>query len=272
MNTEEKLKICFENLRKYTDFKPETAIVLGTGLGAFADEIDISETVEYKNLEHFPISTVAGHNGRFVFGKFKGKKIAIMQGRVHYYEGYDIADTALGVRILRLCGADKLILTNAAGGINESFSKGCLMALTDHISSFVPSPLRGKNIDFLGERFPDMTEIYDKHFLKIAKDVAADKKINLKFGTYLQAPGPNYETPAEIRMYKQLGADAVGMSTACEAMAAKHAGMKILGISCITNMAAGLGEKSLSHIDVQKTAHRVSADFTALLRGIIEKI
>ena len=272
MNAKEKLEICFENLRKITEFKPETAIVLGTGLGGFADEIEKIETVEYKDIEHFPISTVQGHSGRFVFGKYKGKNVAVMQGRVHYYEGYDIADTVLGVRLLSLCGAKNLILTNAAGGINESFSKGCLMALTDHISSFVPSPLRGENIDFLGERFPDMSEVYDKDLLKTAKNAASENGIKLNFGTYLQAPGPNYETPAEIKMYKLLGADAVGMSTACEAMAAKHAGMKILGISCITNMAAGLGEKTLSHTDVQQTADKISGDFTLLLRGVLEKI
>ncbi|MDY5626993.1 MAG: purine-nucleoside phosphorylase [Clostridia bacterium] len=272
MNAEEKLQKCFESIRRKTDFVPEIGIILGTGLGSFADEIQTEKIVNYSELEYFPISTVSGHSGRFIFGKFMGKNIVIMQGRVHYYEGYDMTDVVLGVRIINLLGAKKLILTNAAGGINQNFSKGCIMAISDHISTFVPSPLRGKNIDMLGERFPDMSMVYDENLLNIAKSAAKKNNIDLKIGVYAQAQGPNYETPAEIRMFKALGADAVGMSTACEAMAAKHAGMNILGISCITNMAAGLNSEILSHTDVKQTAKNISGNFKTLLRAILEEI
>lgn len=272
MDAEQKLFKCFENLKRQADFKPQIGIILGTGLGGFANEIEVFKTVEYSNLEFFPVSTVSGHTGRFVFGNFMGKSIMIMQGRVHFYEGYDMPDVVMGVRLMHLSGVKNLIITNAAGGINENLSKGAIMAITDHISTFVPSPLRGKNIDVLGERFPDMSNVYDKNLLCIAKSAAAENNIDLKTGIYLQAPGPNYETPAEIRMFKTLGADCVGMSTACEAMAARHCGMKVLGISCITNMAAGLGEDTLSHEDVGKTANAVSDSFTLLLKSVLEKM
>lgn len=271
LSAQEKLLKCFDKIRLMTDFVPEIAIVLGSGLGSFADEIDIVKTINYDEIEYFPKSTVNGHKGRFVLGYVKNKPVMIMQGRVHYYEGYDISDVVLGIRVMYLMGAKKLILTNAAGGVNESFSKGVLMAINDHISTFVPSPLRGENIKMLGTRFPDMTNVYDKDYIKLLKECAKNLCIDLREGVYFQVPGPNYETPAEIRMIRTLGADATGMSTACEAVAAKHMGMRILAISCITNMAAGMGE-ILSHQDVAKTANRVSNEFKMLLQSIIEKM
>lgn len=268
----QKLLACIECIRKKTDFVPKAAIVLGSGLGGYVDNVDIAAIVEYKDIIGFPISTVSGHNGRFVFGYTGGIPIVIMQGRVHYYEGYKMAEVVLPVRVMGLLGAKTLILTNAAGGINPDFHGGDLMLITDHISSFVPSPLVGKNIDELGTRFPDMSEVYSKRLQTIAKKAAKEQGISLKSGVYIQLSGPNYETPAEIRMCKALGADAVGMSTACEAMAAAHMGLEVCGISCITNMAAGICEEKLSHEDVRKSAYKASANMKTLINAIIEKI
>ena len=265
----EKLYKCLESLKSKVDFKPEVAVILGSGLGDYAEQVEIVQTVDYTEIEGFPVSTVAGHKGRFVFGYVKGVPVVVMQGRVHYYEGYPITDVVLPARLMGLMGAKKLILTNAAGGCNLDFKAGDLMMLTDHISSFVPSPLIGKNLDELGTRFPDMSEVYSKRIQKIIEECAEKCNVELKKGVYIQFTGPAYETPAEVRMARVLGADAVGMSTACEALVARHMGMEVCGISCITNMAAGMSTTKLDHKEVQETADRVATSFKALVTEII---
>ena len=261
---------CVKSIREKTDFAPRTALVLGSGLGGFADRIAVRAAVDYREIQGFPVSTVPGHKGRFVFGFVGEEPVAVMQGRVHYYEGYSMEDVVLPVRVLHALGAKRLVLTNAAGGIASSFSAGDLMLLTGHISSFVPSPLIGPNEDGLGPRFPDMSEVYSLRLREQAKRAAAERNIPLKEGVYLQTTGPNYETPEEIRMFSALGADAVGMSTACEAMAARHMGMEVCGISCITNLAAGISKVPLSHAEVQETADRTAEQFQKLIWRLLE--
>ena len=268
----QKLMTCVKSIREKTDFQLEIGLVLGSGLGAFADEIDVKATVSYSDIEGFPVSTVAGHKGRFVFGYVGDKPVVIMQGRVHYYEGYSMSDVVLPTRLMGMLGIKKLILTNAAGGVNTSFEPGTLMMITDHISTMVPSPLIGANIDELGTRFPDMSEVYDKELQDLIRKSATECEIDLKEGVYIQLTGPNYETPAEIRMCRTLGADAVGMSTACEAIAARHMGMEVGGISCITNLAAGMSQQKLDHQEVQDTGNRVAVIFRMLLTELIENI
>ena len=268
----EKLDRCFESLKSKVDFKPEVAIILGSGLGDYADEIQIEQTVEYTEIEGFPVSTVVGHKGRFVFGYVNNVPVVVMQGRVHYYEGYPITDVVLPTRLMGLLGAKKLILTNAAGGANPDFKPGDLMMLTDHISSLVPSPLIGPNLEELGTRFPDMSEVYSKRMQGVIRECAAKCNVDIKEGVYVQFTGPAYETPAEVRMARTLGGDAVGMSTACEATTACHMGMEVCGISCITNMAAGVTEQKLDHKEVQETAEKVAKSFKALVTEIITNI
>lgn len=268
----DKLMNCIKSIREKTDFVPEIGLILGSGLGDYAKNIDVVAKVEYSDIEGFPVSTVPGHCGRFVFGYVGGKKVVAMQGRVHYYEGYSIGDVVLPTRIMGLLGIKKLFLTNAAGGVNFDFKPGDFMMITDHITSFVPSPLIGKNIEELGVRFPDMSEVYSKSLCALIEQSAAEHSIELKQGVYVQLTGPNYETPAEIRMCRLLGADAVGMSTACEAMAARHMGIEVCGISCITNMAAGMTKEKLSHKEVQETADRVAKQFEMLVSSVIEKM
>lgn len=260
---------CAEFLKSKIDFSPEVAIVLGSGLGGFAEKIDVKFSIDFKDIDTFPVSTVDGHNGRLIFGYVGETAVAIMQGRVHYYEGYSSVEAVLPIRVLGLLGAKKLILTNAAGGINKEFSTGDLMLITDHIS-FVPSPLIGKNIDEIGPRFPDMSNVYDLGLRQDVLKCAQKCGIPLKTGVYCQLSGPNYETPAEVKMCGILGADAVGMSTAIEAVAAKHMGIRVCGISLITNMAAGISEKPLSHSEVQATANLAKDKFENLLLEIIK--
>ena len=269
---EKELNTALEYINKILVNKPEIAIILGSGLGGFAECIEDKEIIEYKDIPGFPVSTVSGHEGRFIIGKLYDKNVVAMQGRVHYYEGYTMDRVVMPVRIMKLMGAKKLLLTNAAGGINDSFEPGTLMAINDHITSFVPSPLIGENHDSLGVRFPDMSKVYDRELLEILHSTAKKLDIDIKDGVYLQTTGPNYETPAEIKMYKTLGADAVGMSTACEAMAAMHMGMRIAGISCITNLAAGISKTALNHEEVKATADMISDKFTRLVKEFIKKI
>lgn len=268
----EKLMKCFECVQKKITFKPEIALILGSGLGDYADTMEVVETLDYHDIEGFPVSTVPGHKGRFVFGYAGGVPIVAMQGRVHYYEGYRPQDVVLPIRLMKLMGAKVLFLTNAAGGINRSFNAGDFMLITDQISMSVPSPLIGENIDELGVRFPDMSEVYSRRLRKIIENAAVTAGVPLRKGVYIQTTGPQYETPAEIRAYERLGADAVGMSTAIEAISARHAGMEICGISCISNLAAGISVNPLTHAEVQETADRVAPLFKKLVTQAIKDI
>ncbi len=268
----EKLMKCFECVQQKITFKPEIALILGSGLGDYADTMEVVETLDYHDIEGFPVSTVPGHKGRFVFGYAGGVPIVAMQGRVHFYEGYKPQDVVLPIRLMKLMGAKVLFLTNAAGGINRSFNAGDFMLITDQISMSVPSPLIGENIDELGVRFPDMAEVYSRRLRKIIENAAVTAGVPLRKGVYIQTTGPQYETPAEIRAYERLGADAVGMSTAIEAIAARHAGMEICGISCISNLAAGISVNPLTHAEVQETADRVAPLFKKLVTQAIKDI
>ena len=268
----EKLMKCFECVQQKITFKPEIALILGSGLGDYADTMEVVETLDYHDIEGFPVSTVPGHKGRFVFGYAGGVPIVAMQGRVHFYEGYKPQDVVLPIRLMKLMGAKVLFLTNAAGGINRSFHAGDFMLITDQLSMSVPSPLIGENIDELGVRFPDMSEVYSRRLRKIIENAAVTAGVPLRRGVYIQTTGPQYETPAEIRAYERLGADAVGMSTAIEAIAARHAGMEICGISCISNLAAGISVNPLTHAEVQETADRVAPLFKKLVTQAIKDI
>lgn len=268
----EKLISCYEEIKEKIPVQPKVALVLGSGLGEFAEQIQIRGEISYQEIKGFPISTVAGHKGRFVFGYVGEVPVVIMQGRVHYYEGYSMEQVVLPIRLMKLMGAEILFLTNAAGGVNFEFQPGDFMMITDHITEFVPSPLIGENLAELGPRFPDMSNVYDKELQDIMRRTAQELNIALKEGVYLQFTGPAYETPAEIRMSRTLGADAVGMSTACEAVAAKHMGMQVCGISCVSNLASGMSQTPLSHKEVQETADRVAPLFRKLVWHIIENL
>lgn len=260
-----------EFLRKLTDFKPDIALVLGSGLGGLADEIETEYEIDYGDIPDFPVSTAPGHKGRFLFGKLCGKNIAAMQGRVHLYEGYTPEQIVMPIRLLRALGAEILILTNACGGISKGLSRGDLMMIDDHISSFIPSPLTGPNDKKTGPRFPDMSEVYSNRMKRILLNSALNCGIDLKRGVYIQLPGPAFETKAEIRMCAALGADAVGMSTAIEAQAARHCGFEVCGISCITNLACGISNAPITSEEVNETANAVSEKFRALIKEIIKE-
>ncbi len=265
----DKLKQCYTSFRDKIDFKPKIALILGSGLGGYADSIQIEAVLNYSEIEGFPVSTVKGHKGRFVFGYIGGIPVVVMQGRVHYYEGYPISEVVLPVRLMKLMGAEVLFLTNAAGGVNYNFRSGDFMMITDHISDFVPSPLIGENMEELGLRFPDMSHVYDSELQEVIRKTAQSLNIPLQEGVYIQLTGPNFETPHEVKMCRIMGADAVGMSTACEAVAANHMGMKICGISCISNLCAGMVEQPLTHEEVQETADRAAPLFQKLITETI---
>ena len=263
------LEKALESIKKFDIKTPYIALVLGSGLGAFAAQLEDVCEIPYQEIEGFPVSTVTGHAGKFVIGMIGDKRVIAMQGRVHYYEGYSMEQVVMPIRIMKLLGAKILILTNAAGGISFDFKPGTLMMIKDQITSFVPSPLIGPNIDSLGQRFPDMSHVYDPELQDVLMATAKRCDIDLKQGVYLQTTGPNYETPAEIRMYRMLGADAVGMSTTCEAMVANHMGMRVAGVSVITNLASGMMDAPLSHEEVKETADRVSKQFEKLIKEFI---
>ena len=268
----EKLVKCYEYYQSVTDFSPRVGLILGSGLGNYARNMKVVCEIPYGDIPGFPVSTVEGHDGRFLLGYIGMVPVAVMKGRVHYYEGYSIEDVVLPVRLMKMMGIEKLFLTNASGGINRNFHEGDFMMITDQISSFVPSPLIGENVSELGTRFPDMTHIYDVELMGLIRDVAQEEQIQIQEGVYVQTTGPNFESPAEIRMFAAIGADAVGMSTACEAVAARHAGVRVCGISCISNMACGITGEELSHLDVQAVADRRSGEFERLVTCIIEKM
>ena len=267
-----KLMKCLACVQEKVNFTPQVALVLGSGLGDYADGIEVTAELAYNEIDGFPVSTVPGHEGKYIFGYVDKVPVVCMKGRVHYYEGYDISDVVLPVRLMCLMGAKVLFLTNASGGVNTSYHAGDFMLIKDHIANFVPSPLIGPNIDALGVRFPDMSNIYDRELQKVIRRTAALLEIPLQEGVYIQLTGPNYESPSEVRMCRTLGADAVGMSTACEAVAANHMGMMICGISCISNLACGLTENPLTHEEVQETADRVAPLFKKLVTESIKNI
>ena len=267
----EKLLKCYECYKAKIDFAPSVAVVLGSGLGNFAKTVDVKAELPYSEIEGFPVSTVAGHKGRFVFGRVQGVPVVIMQGRVHYYEGYPITDVVLPARLMKMMGANVLFLTNASGGINPAFHAGSLMLLKDHVSIFAPNPLIGANIEELGTRFPDMSHVYDEELQEIIRSTAKENDIELFEGIYAQLTGPSFESPAEIQLLHKLGVSAVGMSTVVEAIAANHMGMKICGVSCVSNLAAGMNSAPLTHEEVQEAANAVAPKFEKLLVESITK-
>jgi purine-nucleoside phosphorylase len=251
---------------------PEVAIVLGSGLGDFANTLANPVVMPYTDLPHWPASRVIGHDGRLVVGAVRGRQVAALAGRCHLYEGHDVQTVTFPIRVLGLLGVKTLIVTNAAGGINTGFSQGALMVIDDHVNLMNTNPLVGENDERFGPRFPDMTEVYSLRLRAIADRVGKANGLLLPHGIYIALLGPSYETPAEIRYLRTIGGDAVGMSTVPEAVVARHMGMDVLGISCITNMAAGVLAKPLDHADVMETARRVRGEFIALLEGIVEHV
>lgn len=259
-------------LRARTVETPSVAIVLGSGLGDFADRLQHGTTIPYGDIPHWPASAVVGHAGKLVVGTLKGKRVAVLSGRAHFYEGHSLQTATFATRVLGMLGVKTLILTNAAGGINVAFKPGTLMVIDDHLNLMGSNPLVGPNEDRFGTRFPDMTEVYSKRLRGIADAAAAASGVAVAHGVYAALHGPSYETPAEIRYLRTIGADAVGMSTVPEAIVGRHMGMEVLGISCITNPAAGVLPEPLKHDEVMETARRVRGEFSALLEGIVERL
>ncbi len=246
----------------------QIGMVLGSGLGGLADELQDAVAISYKDIPYFPVSTVFGHKGKLVVGTLEGKRVMCMQGRFHYYEGYGMDQVVFPIQVMHALGINNLLVTNAAGGVNTSYKPGDLMLIVDHIKLIADSPMRGPNYDSLGERFFDMTNAYDKNLSALAREEAKRLGITLQEGVYMFFAGPSYETPAEVRAARILGSDAVGMSTVPEALAASHMRMKVLGISCITNMAAGILDQPLNHTEVMETSDRVKEAFTLLVRNV----
>jgi purine-nucleoside phosphorylase len=261
-----------EQIRARANVTPKVAIVLGSGLGAFADELTESTSVAYKEINGFAQATVEGHAGRLVIGNAANATIAAMQGRFHFYEGYSLEDVTFPIRVLKLLGVRTLILTNAAGSLNTELSPGCLMAISDHINLMGVNPLIGLNDDRFGPRFPDLTATYDPALQKIVMDEAESLNVEIRRGVYAALSGPSYETPAEIHMVRTLGADAVGMSTVPEAIVARHMDLQVIGISCITNLAAGVSDRPVDHSQVIATGERVRVQFTELIRRVIARL
>ncbi len=272
--TTEKMKNSADYINRkisYLKVKPETGIIFGSGLGKVANEIE-GIKIPYSEIPGFKSSTIKGHSGNLAAGKFYSKDIIAMQGRLHFYEGYSLSDIVFPIRVMKLLGVKNLIITNAAGGVSRDFSPGDLMIIKDHINLTGNNPLIGQNIDELGTRFPDMSEAYSKNLIDFAEKSAEKIGINIKKGIYAWSIGPSYETPAEVRMLRAMGVDAVGMSTVPEVIAARHAGLKVLGLSCITNMATGILDQPLCHQEVIKIAAKVEKNFIALIKNIVEKL
>lgn len=272
MDLSTKIKNAADYILEKSKYKPELGLILGSGLGAIADTIEDAEYYNYNELPGFPVSTVEGHAGRLVIGKLKGRVVVAMQGRFHYYEGYTMQEVTFPVRVMKLLGVEKLIVTNAAGAVNTNYTPGDLMIISDHINFSGANPLVGKNLAEFGTRFPDMSDAYDKELRAKVKEIAKDLNMSLQEGVYAMFSGPTYETPAEIRMARTMGADAVGMSTVPEVIIAKHSGLQVVGISCMTNMAAGILDQPLNHEEVMETSERVRKSFITLMTKVIEQI
>lgn len=267
-NIEKKLQKAATYILENTKYQPKIGVILGSGLGSYGDSLEDAEYFSYKSIPHFPVSTVEGHKGRFVITN----KVICMQGRFHYYEGYEMDEVTFPIRVMKLIGVQTLIITNASGGINEVYTEGDLMLIEDHINLMGANPLIGKNLGSFGPRFPDMSEAYDKELIGLALKVAKELNISLRQGVYIGMTGPSFETPAEIAMARFLGADAVGMSTVPEVIVAVHSGMRVLGISCVANMAAGVFDTPLCHEEVLESMNQASEKFIKLVDGIIKRL
>lgn len=252
--------------------RPRLALILGSGLGIMAQEMKNPLQIPYSDIPGFPVSTVQGHKGELVVGELEGKQVILFNGRFHFYEGFKMSELAHPIRVLKRLGIEKLIVTNAAGGVNWDFRAGDLMVITDHINFSFTNPLMGPNLDDFGPRFPDTSHCYDSDLISLAQEAATEMQLDIKKGVYLFNTGPTYETPAEVRMARFLGADAVGMSTVPEVLVANHCGLKVLGISCISNLAAGMLDQTLDHSEVMETVEKIKTTFIQLMRLIIKKV
>ena len=267
-----KIQEAAEFIKKRVSCRPRIGVILGSGLGVLAADVENRKSISYAEIPHFPISTVEGHAGQLVFGELGGKEVVLMQGRFHFYEGYSMKQVVFPVRVMHKLGIEILIVTNAAGGINRDFNPGDLMIIVDHINLMGNNPLVGPNYDDIGPRFPDMSEAYDPELIKIAEGIAEREGLGWQKGVYVALSGPNYETPAEVRYLRIIGGDAVGMSTVPEVIVANHAGIRVLGISCVTNMAAGVLQQKLHHQEVMETAERVRDQFITLVKGVVHEV
>ncbi|MPQ42181.1 purine-nucleoside phosphorylase [Clostridium tarantellae] len=272
MDLSRQIQTAADYIKSKSKYTPTVGLILGSGLGAIADQIEEPEFYPYNEIPNFPVSTVEGHAGRLVIGKFQGKVVIAMQGRFHYYEGYNMQEVTCPVRVMKLLGVETMIVTNAAGAVNVDYTPGDLMIISDHINLSGANPLVGKNLNEFGTRFPDMSNSYDKNLRIKVREIAANLNIEVREGVYTMFSGPTYETPAEIRMARTLGSDAVGMSTVPEVIVANHSGMKVIGVSCMTNMAAGILEQPLNHEEVMETSEKARKKFITLMTNIIKEI
>ena len=267
-----RLEEATEYIKSKINITLDIGIILGSGLGSLADEVEDKVIIDYKDIPNFPVSTVIGHAGRMVIGILEGRKVLVLQGRFHYYEGYEMGEVTFAIRVMKLLGIENLVVTNASGGINTSFKAGDLMLITDHINFAGVNPLVGPNMDKFGLRFPDMTEGYNKRLLQVVRASSKNIGIDIKEGVYLYVTGPSYETPAEIKMFRILGADAVGMSTVPETIIARHSGINVLGISCVANLASGILDIPLNHEEVLSAMEGAKEKFVGLIREILRNI
>ncbi len=271
-NMFDKIQESADFIKNKSNISPKVGLILGSGLGVLADEIQNAVKIKYNDIPNFPVSTVEGHAGQLVIGNLEGKQVVAMQGRFHYYEGYSQQEITFPVRVMKALGVDTIVVTNAAGGSNTNFKPGDLMVIKDHINLSGNNPLIGKNDERFGPRFPDMSTAYNPKYVALVKECAKELNMNIQEGVYAFFSGPTYETPAEVRMAQILGADAVGMSTAPEVIVASHSSMDVIGISCITNMAAGILDQPLDHEEVIETTQKVKAEFLSLVKAVVNKI